>query len=102
SEHHPPGRCMCNRVCKQYFRREKITILYGTTLTWGCLWVHRHPHCHITAILANFLPKHVKLLQCLDGALEIRHALKCILKSTKHLLSWFHRIGIPRIQLNKC
>ena len=80
---------MCNQVCKQYIQIEKTTISYGLALTWGCLWIHRHSHCHFTAKLANLLPKHLKLLQCLHGALDIRHALKCILESTEHFLSWF-------------
>ena len=65
---------------------------YGITLTWGCPWVHRHFHCHFTGKLANLHPNQLELLQCLHDALDIRHALKCILDSTKYFLSWIHRI----------
>jgi hypothetical protein len=57
----------------------ETTVVYVVTLTWACLWVNRRPSCHISAKLAKLLAKHLSLLQCLHGGLDIRHALKCIL-----------------------
>jgi hypothetical protein len=61
---------ICNR---------ETTVVYGVTLTWACLWVNRRPPCHFSAKLTMLLAKHLSLLQCLHGGLDIRHALKCIL-----------------------